>query len=144
MAQEAVGQEPTANGQKLTALYLDGSTPLAKRKQMVEAFQHGEAQVFFISLKAGGLGLNLTAANYVIHLDPWWNPAIEQQATDRAYRIGQKRNVTVYHLIAADTIEEKILRLHKTKRDLADALLQDQNNTHALTLEDLRELLAQM
>jgi SNF2 family DNA or RNA helicase len=123
-------------------LYLDGSTPLARRKKMVEAFQHGEAQVFFISLKAGGLGLNLTGANYVIHLDPWWNPAIEQQATDRAYRIGQKRNVTVYHLIAADTIEEKILRLHKTKRDLADALLHDQNTTHSLTLADLQQLLS--
>lgn len=126
----------------LTSFYLDGSTPLAKRNRMVEAFQHGEAQVFFISLKAGGLGLNLTGANYVIHLDPWWNPAIEQQATDRAYRIGQQRNVTVYHLIAADTIEEKILRLHKTKRDLADALLQDQSTAHTLTLADLKSLLS--
>ena len=125
-----------------SALYLDGATPLAKRKQMVDAFQHGEAQVFFISLKAGGLGLNLTNANYVIHLDPWWNPAIEQQATDRAYRIGQQNNVTVYHLIAADTIEEKILRLHKTKRDLADALLQDQHTARALTLADLQLLLS--
>ena len=136
----AQSQLSTVNCQ-LSTFYLDGFTPLNKRKQLVEAFQHGEAQVFFISLKAGGLGLNLTGANYVIHLDPWWNPAIEQQATDRAYRIGQKRNVTVYHLIAADTIEEKILRLHKTKRDLADALLQDQNTTHALTLNDLRDLL---
>ena len=127
----------------LKSFYLDGSTPLTKRKQMVERFQHGEAQVFFISLKAGGLGLNLTGANYVIHLDPWWNPAIEQQATDRAYRIGQHRNVTVYHLIAADTIEEKILRLHKTKRDLADALLQDQNTAQTLTLDDLKMLLGQ-
>ena len=127
----------------LTSFYIDGSTPLTKRKQLVERFQHGEAQVFFISLKAGGLGLNLTGANYVIHLDPWWNPAIEQQATDRAYRIGQHRNVTVYHLIAADTIEEKILRLHKTKRDLADALLQDQNTAQTLTLDDLKMLLAQ-
>ena len=125
----------------LTSFYLDGSTPIAKRKQLVERFQNGEAQVFFISLKAGGLGLNLTGANYVIHLDPWWNPAIEQQATDRAYRIGQRRNVTVYHLIAADTIEEKILRLHKTKRDLADALLQDQNTAQTLTLDDLKMLL---
>ena len=124
--------------------YLDGSTPLPKRKQMVEQFQRGERQVFLISLKAGGLGLNLTAANYVIHLDPWWNPAIEQQATDRAYRIGQHQNVTVYHLIAADTIEEKILRLHKTKRDLADALLQDGDTTHTLSLNDLKELVAIM
>ena len=130
-----------ALGEDISAFYLDGSTPIAKRKQLVERFQKGEAQVFFISLKAGGLGLNLTGANYVIHLDPWWNPAIEQQATDRAYRIGQRRNVTVYHLIAADTIEEKILRLHKTKRDLADALLQDQNTAQTLTLDDLKMLL---
>ena len=144
MAMNAINSETVkpSNPQTFKLLYLDGSTPLNKRKQLVEAFQRGEAQVFFISLKAGGLGLNLTAANYVIHLDPWWNPAIEQQATDRAYRIGQKQNVTVYHLIAADTIEEKILRLHKTKRDLADALLQDQNTTHALTLSDLKELLS--
>ncbi len=135
MAQQALNSQ-------LSTLYLDGSTPLAKRKQMVDAFQHGEAQVFFISLKAGGLGLNLTNANYVIHLDPWWNPAIEQQATDRAYRIGQKNNVTVYHLIAADTIEEKILRLHKTKRDLADALLHDQHTARSLTLTDLQLLLS--
>ena len=134
---------PTSNSPQdaPTSFYLDGSTPLARRKQLVERFQKGEAQVFFISLKAGGLGLNLTGANYIIHLDPWWNPAIEQQATDRAYRIGQRRNVTVYHLIAADTIEEKILRLHKTKRDLADALLQDQNTAQTLTLDDLKMLL---
>ena len=135
--------EKRLNSQHVSHLYLDGSTPLSKRKQMVEQFQRGEAQVFLISLKAGGLGLNLTAANYVIHLDPWWNPAIEQQATDRAYRIGQHQNVTVYHLIAADTIEEKILRLHKTKRDLADALLQDQNTAHTLTLDDLRMLVTE-
>ena len=110
---------------------------------MVADFQHGLVPVFLISLKAGGLGLNLTNANYVIHLDPWWNPAIEQQATDRAYRIGQNKNVTVYHLISRHTIEEKILRLHKTKRDLADALLHDQNTTHALTLSDLKLLLSE-
>jgi SNF2 family DNA or RNA helicase len=130
-----------ALGEDVSAFYLDGSTPIAKRKQMVERFQKGEAQVFFISLKAGGLGLNLTGANYVIHLDPWWNPAIEQQATDRVYRIGQRRNVTVYHLIAADTIEEKILRLHRTKRDLAEALLQGQSKAQTLTLDDLKMLL---
>ena len=139
MAQNSLSSNSPKDGP--ISFYLDGSTPLAKRKQMVERFQKGEAQVFFISLKAGGLGLNLTGANYVIHLDPWWNPAIEQQATDRAYRIGQRRNVTVYHLIAADTIEEKILRLHKNKRDLADALLQDQNTAQTLTLDDLKMLL---
>lgn len=86
-----------------------------------------------ISLKAGGLGLNLTAANYVIHLDPWWNPAIEQQATDRAYRIEQRNDVTVYHLIAQHTIEEKIIRLHKTKRNLADSLLEGGDVVRALS-----------
>ena len=80
--------------------YLDGSIPIKERQGMVDAFQSGKGQAFLISLKAGGLGLNLTGANYVIHLDPWWNPAIEQQATDRAYRIGQNQKVTVYHLIA--------------------------------------------
>ena len=109
---------------------------------MVEAFQSGKGQVFLISLKAGGLGLNLTGANYVIHLDPWWNPAIEQQATDRAYRIGQNQKVTVYHLIAEHTIEEKILRLHQTKQSLADSLLKGTNMSHKLTTQDLLELLA--
>ena len=121
--------------------YLQGSTPLKKRQDMVNGFQRGEKPVFLISLKAGGLGLNLTGANYVIHLDPWWNPAIEQQATDRAYRIGQQQNVTVYHLIAANSIEEKILRLHKTKQNLADAILEGTSVSHAITLDELRELI---
>lgn len=121
--------------------YLDGSVPVARRAEMVGSFQKGERNLFLISLKAGGLGLNLTGANYVIHLDPWWNPAVEQQATDRAYRIGQQQNVTVYHLISEHTIEEKILRLHKTKRDLADAILEGQGTGRAITLEELRDML---
>jgi len=121
-------------------LYLDGSTPVRKRNALVKEFQEGEVPLFLISLKAGGLGLNLTGANYVVHLDPWWNPAIEQQATDRAYRIGQTKDVTVYHLISANTIEEKILRLHKVKRNLADSLLEGTHMASALTLEDLRAL----
>ena len=108
---------------------------------MVEAFQSGKGQTFLISVKAGGLGLNLTGANYVIHLDPWWNPAIEQQATDRAYRIGQNQKVTVYHLIAEPTMEEKILRLHQTKQSLADSLLERTNMSHKLATQDLMELL---
>ena len=83
----------------------------------------------------------LLSSNYVIHLDPWWNPAIEQQATDRAYRIGQQQNVTVYHLISQHTIEEKILRLHDTKRNLADALLEGTSESHKLTANDLLKLL---
>lgn len=97
-----------------------------------------------ISLKAGGLGLNLTAANYVIHLDPWWNPAIEQQATDRAYRIEQRNDVTVYHLIAQHTIEEKIIRLHKTKRNLADSLLEGGDVVRALSQEEILDLLKEV
>ena len=120
--------------------YLDGSTPIKKRDKMVQEFQNGIKQIFIVSLKAGGLGLNLTGANYVIHLDPWWNPAIEQQATDRAHRIGQKQNVTVYHLISQHTIEEKILRLHERKRDLADTFLEGAGLGRAMTIEDLREL----
>ena len=125
----------------LEYFYLDGSTPIKRREQMVKDFQRGQKQVFVVSLKAGGLGLNLTGANYVIHLDPWWNPAIEQQATDRAHRIGQQQPVTVYHLVSSNTIEEKILRLHKVKRDLADTFLAGTDVAHALTIDDLRDLL---
>ena len=126
---------------KIEYAYLDGSVPMKQRDQLVQDFQRGRQQVFLISLKAGGLGLNLTGANYVIHLDPWWNPAIEQQATDRAYRIGQRQNVTVYHLIAQHTIEEKILRLHETKRNLADAMLSGTSESHKLTSRDLLDMI---
>lgn len=136
MAREAVEQAGFSD-----YFYLDGSTPIKERQRMVEAFQWGEKTIFFISLKAGGLGLNLTGANYVIHLDPWWNPAIEQQATDRAYRIGQQQKVTVYHLISEHTIEEKILRLHESKQSLADSLLEGTDMSHKLTAKDLLELL---
>ncbi|MFP5213537.1 MAG: DEAD/DEAH box helicase, partial [Acidobacteriota bacterium] len=95
---------------KIPYRYLDGSTPPKERKREVDAFQSGEGSLFLISLKAGGLGLNLTAADFVIHMDPWWNPAVEDQASDRAHRIGQQRPVTVYRLVARDTIEEKIVR----------------------------------
>lgn len=89
-------------------LYLDGRTPARQRQRRVDAFQAGEGELFLISLKAGGKGLNLTGADYVIHLDPWWNPAVEDQATDRAHRIGQTRPVTVYRLVAQRTIEEQL------------------------------------
>ncbi len=122
--------------------YIDGSTPVKKRTELVEQFQNGEGNIFLISLKAGGLGLNLTGANYVVHLDPWWNPAIEQQATDRAYRIGQNQAVTVYHLVSKGTIEEKIIRLHQTKRDLADNILAGTDSSHKLTGKDLLEMVS--
>lgn len=121
--------------------YLDGSTPMAERSKMVAAFQKGNRDMFLISLKAGGLGLNLTAADYVVHLDPWWNPAIEDQASDRAHRIGQSKPVTIYRLVAENTIEEKILRLHATKRDLAETLLEGTDITAKLTLEQLKALI---
>ncbi len=106
-----------------TYQYLDGSTTVPKRRAAVEAFQRGESDVFLISLKAGGFGLNLTAADYVIHMDPWWNPATEDQASDRAHRIGQTRPVTIYRFITKNTIEEKIVALHHKKRELAESLL---------------------
>jgi SNF2 family DNA or RNA helicase len=104
-------------------LYLDGRTKVADRAALVRRFQDGEAELFLISLKAGGTGLNLTAADYAVHLDPWWNPAAEDQASDRAHRIGQDRPVTVIRLIARDTIEQTVLALHADKRELADSLL---------------------
>ena len=107
----------------------------------MEGFQAGEGDLFLISLKAGGLGLNLTAADYVIHMDPWWNPAVEDQAADRAHRIGQKRPVTVYRLVTANTIEEKIVELHHAKRDLADSLLEGTDAAHTLTADELIDLL---
>ena len=121
--------------------YLDGQTPPKTRQKRIDAFQNGEGDLFLISLKAGGLGLNLTAADYVIHMDPWWNPAVEDQATDRAHRIGQTRPVTIYRLVAADTIEEKIVQLHHAKRDLADSLLEGTDTAHTLTADELIDLL---
>ena len=109
--------------EKISYQYLDGSTPAPTRQRRVRAFQQGRGDIFLISLRAGGLGLNLTAADYVIHLDPWWNPAVEEQASDRAHRIGQTRPVTVYRLITTGTIEEKILALHQRKRRLSNDLL---------------------
>ncbi len=97
-----------------------------------------------ISLKAGGSGLNLTAADYVIHMDPWWNPAVEQQASDRAHRLGQTRPVTVYRLIAKGTIEEKILALHQHKRDLADSLLSDYDTPQSLSVEEMMATLKEV
>ena len=121
--------------------YLDGSTPERKRRAEVDAFQAGDGDVFLISLKAGGTGLNLTGADYVIHLDPWWNPAVEDQATDRAHRIGQTRPVTVYRLVAQGTLEEAILELHARKRDLVAGLLGGTGEAAAISTEELLALL---
>ena len=121
--------------------YLDGSTPQKERQKRVNAFQSGEGDIFLISLKAGGSGLNLTAADYVIHMDPWWNPAVEEQASDRAHRMGQKRPVTIYRLITQNTIEEKIVALHQHKRDLADKLLSGNEASTKLSVDDMLNLL---
>jgi SNF2 family DNA or RNA helicase len=123
--------------------YLDGSTSVAERKKRVDAFQGGSGDVFLISLKAGGTGLNLTAADYVIHTDPWWNPAVEDQASDRAHRIGQQRPVTIYRLVAKDTIEEKIVQLHQHKRDLADSLLEGADMSGKISTEVLLQLITE-
>ncbi|MGW8194411.1 MAG: DEAD/DEAH box helicase, partial [Desulforhopalus sp.] len=121
--------------------YLDGGTSAKQRKNRVDAFQSGNGDLFLISLKAGGLGLNLTAADYVIHMDPWWNPAIEDQASDRAHRIGQTRPVTIYRLVCKGTIEEKIVKLHQEKRDLAGSLLEGSDISAKMTSEDLLGLI---
>jgi SNF2 family DNA or RNA helicase len=111
------------------------------RQERVNAFQSGEGDNFLISLKAGGSGLNLTAADYVIHMDPWWNPAVEEQASDRAHRIGQTRPVTIYRLITQHTIEEKIFALHQNKRDLANKLLDGNEAAVKLSVDDMLNLL---
>lgn len=126
---------------KISYQYLDGSTPTKNRSKAIDAFQAGDGDLFLISLKAGGLGLNLTAADYVIHLDPWWNPAVEDQASDRAHRIGQTRPVTIYRLITSKTIEEKIVELHHRKRDLADGLLEGSDMAGKVSSNQLLELL---
>jgi SNF2 family DNA or RNA helicase len=122
--------------------YLDGKT--VDREQRVTRFQEDpEVRVFLLSLKAGGHGLNLTAADYVFLLDPWWNPAVEAQAIDRAHRIGQTRHVIATRLVARETIEEKILELQASKRALADAILTaDQGVLSRITRDELEMLLA--
>ena len=126
----------------ITYQYLDGRT--RDRQEVVDKFQNDpDTKLFLISLKAGGLGLNLTAAEYVFLLDPWWNPAVEAQAIDRAHRIGQTRQVFAYRLIAKDTVEEKVLQLQQTKRDLADAIIGSNNSLISkLGREDLELLLS--
>ncbi len=124
--------------------YLDGSTPVPQRKSAVNLFQAGEGDLFLISLKAGGTGLNLTAADYVIHMDPWLNPAVEDQASDRAHRMGQKRPVTVYRLVAKDTIEDKIVDLHIHKRDLANSLLEGGDVSGKMSVHDMMALIQEI
>ena len=121
--------------------YLDGATPAEKRIKLVHFFNEGRQKVFLISLKAGGTGLNLTGADVVIHYDPWWNPAVEDQATDRAYRIGQKNAVQVIKLISKDSIEEKIYELQQKKKALIDTVIQPgESFLNKMNQEDIRSL----
>jgi SNF2 family DNA or RNA helicase len=132
---------PLLESAGLRIVSLDGSTPAATRDERVRAFQAGQADAFLLSLRAGGTGLNLTAATYVIHLDPWWNPAVEDQATDRAHRIGQDRPVTVIRLVARATIEEAVLSLHEEKRQLAASILDGADSAARLDSNDLLDLI---
>ena len=133
--------------EKLTGLGISyytitGSTSKEKRLQMVKEFNEGDVPVFLISLKAGGVGLNLTGADMVIHYDPWWNLAVQNQATDRAHRIGQTKKVTVYKLIAKGTIEEKIQKLQEKKKDLAEQVIgKETGQLGSLSREEIMELL---
>jgi non-specific serine/threonine protein kinase len=133
--------------EKLDALgikyeYFDGSTSAPDREKAIQSFQRDdEVRVFLISLKAGGVGLNLTAADYVYIVDPWWNPAVEQQAIDRTHRIGQTKNIFAYRMICKDTVEDKILKLQEKKRALAaDLITDDSGFVKNLTREDLEYL----
>jgi len=124
----------------IPTMVLTGKTSHKQRKALIKEFQENNTPcVFLLSLKAGGTGLNLTAANYVIHYDPWWNPAVELQATDRAHRIGQKNSVNVYKFLVKDTIEEKILELQKKKKGLVDELI-DSGVSKRITKKDLEFL----
>lgn len=122
-------------------LYLDGSTPATKRKELVERWHTNAEPLFVISLKAGGTGLNLTGADYVLHLDPWWNPAAEDQATDRTHRIGQEKTVTVVRFISSETVEQGVVALHEQKRELADAILEGAATHKKLSPDELIALI---
>lgn len=123
-------------------VYLDGSTSINEREKAIKTFQENDdIKLFLLSLKAGGLGLNLTAADVVVHLDPWWNPAAEEQAADRAHRIGQTRPVTIYKLIAKGTLEEKIIDIQQKKKELADFILKDTDTISKLSIKELISLL---
>ncbi|HEQ6861487.1 TPA: DEAD/DEAH box helicase [Streptococcus pyogenes] len=132
-------QEMTALG--LTSYQMTGSTPANERQEMTRAFNNGSKDAFLISLKAGGVGINLTGADTVILIDLWWNPAVEMQAISRAYRIGQKENVEVYRLITRGTIEEKILKLQESKRNLVTTVLDGNESRASMSIEEIKEIL---
>ena len=126
---------------KLELPYVKLTGRTTNRKAPIDAFQNGEVPIFLISLKAGGTGLNLTAADTVIHYDPWWNPAVEDQATDRSHRIGQEKSVFVYKLIAAGTVEETIQTMQQNKRRLMEGLFaQRQEGKFSLSASNIKQL----
>ena len=128
--------------EKIPYYVITGSTPKQERLRLVNEFNDGDVPVFLISLKAGGTGLNLTGADVVIHYDPWWNLAVQNQATDRAHRIGQTKQVTIVKLITADSIEEKIVDLQEAKRELADAIISENNSLMSMSKDELLALLS--
>jgi len=131
------------NGWKMARI--DGSQTIKKRGEQVELFQNGDAQIFLISLKAGGFGLNLTAASYIFLMDPWWNPAVERQAIDRAHRIGQENKLTVYRPIIKESVEEKVLILQESKRELFRDLMAEDDDEYfsgKLNMDDFQHLLS--
>jgi SNF2 family DNA or RNA helicase len=133
-------QKAALEAAEIPYCYLDGQT--RERMKVVDRFQNDPSvPVFLISLKAGGVGLNLTGADTVVHFDPWWNPAVEAQATDRAHRIGQEKVVTAYKLITRNTIEEKILKLQESKRGLMEAIESEEPVMTGLTTAEIQELL---
>lgn len=134
--------EEDLTAEKIPYYKITGATSKEKRIELVRRFNEGDTPVFLISLKAGGTGLNLTGADVVIHYDPWWNLAVQNQATDRAHRIGQKKVVSVYRLIVKDSIEEKILQMQEAKKNLADEILSGETGGLAgLSREQLLELI---
>ena len=124
----------------ITYYMLTGSTNKEDRRELVSRFQKDDTTLFLISLKAGGTGLNLTSAEAVIHFDPWWNVSAQNQATDRAYRIGQKNNVQVFNLVMKDSVEEKIIELQKRKKELADMFVE--NNSGGLSQMSKEDILS--
>ena len=136
LLKERLGQE------EIPYYEITGATPKKERLRLVSEFNDGDVPLFLISLRAGGTGLNLTGADIVIHYDPWWNAAAQNQATDRAHRIGQQKPVTVFKLIAKNSIEEKIQQLQEKKLNLADEIIGgEQVSFSSLTREDLLEMI---
>ena len=133
--------EDELNLQNISYYKLTGETSKEERRELVNKFQNDDTEVFLISLKAGGTGLNLTAAQAVIHYDPWWNVSAQNQATDRAYRIGQEKNVQVFKLVMKNSIEEKIMKLQEKKKELADTFVEgNEGSISKMSKEDILDL----